>query len=57
VKAIADPAFPLEDHIPRLAELAVRYADRAPDLADLCLIHRSELYPKYPRSRHTEPRP
>jgi predicted nucleic acid-binding protein len=42
------PAFPVADHIPRLAELAVRYADRAPDLAHLCLIRLSELYPKHP---------
>jgi predicted nucleic acid-binding protein len=42
------PAFLVADHIPRLAELAVRYADRAPDLADLCLIGLSELYPKHP---------
>ena len=41
-------AFPIADHIPRLKELAVRYADRAPDLADLCLIRLSELHPKYP---------
>ena len=34
--------------IPRLTELAVRYADRAPDLADLCLIRLSELHPKHP---------
>jgi len=42
------PAFPMADHIPRLVELAERYADRAPDLADLCLIRLSEMYPKYP---------
>jgi predicted nucleic acid-binding protein len=42
------PAFLVADHIPRLAELAARYADRAPDLADLCLIRLSELHPKYP---------
>jgi len=42
------PALLVADHIPRLAELAVRYADRAPDLADLCLIRLSELYPKHP---------
>jgi len=41
-------AFPVADHMPRLTELAVRYADRAPDLADLCLIRLSELYPKHP---------
>jgi hypothetical protein len=42
------PAFFAADHIPRLAELAARYADQAPDLADLCLIRMSELHPKYP---------
>jgi predicted nucleic acid-binding protein len=42
------PAFPLADNVPRLAELATRYADRAPDLADLCLIRMSELHPKHP---------
>ena len=34
--------------LPRLAELAARYADRKPDLADLCLIRLSELHPRYP---------
>jgi predicted nucleic acid-binding protein len=42
------PAFVISEHIARLAELAARYADRSPDLADLCLIRLSELYPKYP---------
>jgi predicted nucleic acid-binding protein len=42
------PAFLVAENIPRLAELALRYADRAPDLADLCLIRLSELYPKHP---------
>ena len=42
------PAFLVADHTPRLAELAKRYADRTPDLADLCLIRLSELYPKHP---------
>ena len=41
-------AFVLSEHIPRLAELAERYADRKPDLADLCLIRLSELHPRYP---------
>jgi predicted nucleic acid-binding protein len=36
------------EHVSRLAELAARYADRRPDLADLCLIRLSELYPKHP---------
>jgi uncharacterized protein len=42
------PSLNVVDHIVRLAELASRYADRAPDLADLCLIRLSELHPKHP---------
>jgi predicted nucleic acid-binding protein len=41
-------AFVLTEHLSRLAELATRYADRKPDLADLCLIRLSELHPKHP---------
>lgn len=40
-------AFACDDHLPQLAALAKRYADRQPDLADLCLIRMSELYPKH----------
>lgn len=42
------PAFVIVEHLPRLKELAERYADRKPDLADLCLIRMSELHPRYP---------
>jgi predicted nucleic acid-binding protein len=42
------PTFEMANQIVRLAELAQRYADRSPDLADLCLVRMSELYPKYP---------
>jgi predicted nucleic acid-binding protein len=45
---LVQPAFLVGDHIQRLTELAARYADRAPDLADLCLIRLSELHPKHP---------
>jgi predicted nucleic acid-binding protein len=38
-------AFDCQDHLPQLAALAKRYADRDADLADLCLIRMSELYP------------
>ncbi len=38
-------AFDCNDHLQQLAKLAARYADRQPDLADLCLIRMSELYP------------
>jgi predicted nucleic acid-binding protein len=41
------PAFTVADHIARLMELARRYADRTPDLADLCLIRLSELHPRH----------
>lgn len=40
--------FVLADHVARVAELAKRYHDRKPDLADLCLIRMSELHPKHP---------
>jgi hypothetical protein len=30
-----------------LERLALRYADRRPDLADLCLVRLSELHPKH----------
>jgi predicted nucleic acid-binding protein len=34
-------------NILQLHDLATRYADRRPDLADLCLIRMSELYPRH----------
>ena len=40
-------SFECRDHLPQLAALAKRYADRQPDLADLCLIRMSELYPNH----------
>ena len=39
--------FDCRDHWPQLTALAKRYADRKPDLADLCLIRMSELYPRH----------
>jgi predicted nucleic acid-binding protein len=39
--------FSVNDHLPQLAALARRYADRDPDLADLCLVRMSELFPRY----------
>ncbi len=42
------PAFAMIEHFARLAELAARYADRSPDLADICLIRMSEMHPKHP---------
>jgi predicted nucleic acid-binding protein len=40
-------AFDCQDHLPQLAALAKRYNDRQPDLADLCLVRMSELYPRH----------
>jgi predicted nucleic acid-binding protein len=40
-------ALVMAEHVTRLAELATRYGDRKPDLADLCLIRLSELHPKH----------
>jgi hypothetical protein len=40
-------AFDFSKNIPQLQELARRHADRKPDLADLCLIRMSELYPRH----------
>jgi hypothetical protein len=34
-------------HLPQLEALALRYADRQPDLADLCLIRLNELFPEH----------
>jgi len=39
--------FDVTRNLQSLTELARRYADRRPDLADLCLIRMSELYPRY----------
>ncbi len=40
-------SFDCNDHLTQLAALARRYKDRQPELADLCLIRMSELYPKH----------
>lgn len=40
-------AFECREQLPALAGLARRYADRQPDLADLCLIRMSELHPRH----------
>lgn len=42
------PRLLVSEHLSRLAELAKRYSDRKPDLADLCLIRLSELNPSLP---------
>lgn len=39
--------FDIADYVASIHDLATRYADRRPDLADLCLIRMSELYPRH----------
>ena len=39
--------FDVTRNLEQLAELAKRYDVRRPDLADLCIIRMSELYPRY----------
>lgn len=41
-------AFDRSDNLDQLVDLARRYEDRHPNLADLCLIRMSELYPRHP---------
>lgn len=40
-------SFDARDNLPQLEALARKYADRAPDLADLCLVRMSELHPHH----------
>ncbi len=40
-------AFDCVRNLDQLCDLARRYEDRKPDLADLCLIRMSELYPRH----------
>jgi predicted nucleic acid-binding protein len=40
-------AFQCNDHLAQLGALARRYADREPDLADLCIVRMSEIYPRH----------
>ena len=47
-EGLVAPAFDCREHLVQLTRLADRYADRKPDLADLCLVRMSELFPKHP---------
>jgi predicted nucleic acid-binding protein len=47
-EGLVAPALDVQDERPRLLELARRYADRQPDLADVCVIRLSELHPRHP---------
>lgn len=46
-EGLVELAFDCREHLRELAALAARYADRRPDLADLCLVRMSELYPRH----------
>ena len=46
-EGLVEVAFDCRDHWDQLQALAARYADRRPDLADLCLIRLSELHPRH----------
>ncbi len=46
-EGLVEIAFDCRSQLGQLATLADRYADRKPDLADLCLIRMSELYPRH----------
>jgi len=39
--------FSCMENVEQLTELARRYEDRKPDLADLCIVRMSELYPRH----------
>lgn len=41
-------SFEVAEHQTELSQLAKKYDDRNPDLADLCLIRMSEIYKKLP---------
>jgi predicted nucleic acid-binding protein len=41
-------SFNLDENIAHVEQLAEKYEDRKPDLADLCLVRMSELYPLHP---------
>ncbi len=40
-------SFNCRENLVHLERLAARYADQNPDLADLCLVRMSELFPKH----------
>ena len=44
---LLEVAFDCSRNLEQLQELGKRYADRRPDLADLCLIRMSELHPRH----------
>jgi predicted nucleic acid-binding protein len=48
LSGLVKPKFDMMREAAAVHALAVRYANRRPDLADLCLVRMSELHPKHP---------
>ena len=46
-RGVVRVTFELNRNLDAVADLAERYADRSPDLADLCLVRMSEEYPRH----------
>jgi predicted nucleic acid-binding protein len=46
-EGLIELAFEARESQPQLEALARKYADRNPDLADLCLVRMSELHPHH----------
>jgi predicted nucleic acid-binding protein len=46
-EGLVELAFNCREHLVQLGRLADRFADQKPDLADLCLVRMSELFPKH----------
>lgn len=46
-EGLVELAFDCREHLVQLGRLADRFADQKPDLADLCLVRMSELFPKH----------
>ncbi len=46
-EGLVEIAFDCRTQVSALTTLAERYSDRNPDLADLCLIRMSELFPRH----------
>ena len=46
-EGLVEIAFDCASQLSQLAALAERYSNWKPDLADLCLIRMSELYPRH----------
>jgi uncharacterized protein len=46
-EGLVSVALEVPHHLTQLAALAKRYADRHPDLADLCLVRLSEMHPRH----------